>query len=160
MKKTTFIVLVLTLLFGLFEISSATEIQVSDEATIHVNVSLIPEIKITVSNNQWDIGPIGLNQKRELKNIQVTVGNVNTKVDILATEPVSGWKLGDTPGQDQFAVQANTVNVKTQNSVLFDKIDFYQSKAVDLSYQSPTKDTKGAKVDQSFIISFKASLAN
>jgi len=158
MKKNLLTLFVAALITGILSISSATE--VNETGIINVTVSLKPEIIIRLSSDKWDIGQIGLNQTKEVNGIKVSVGNIGTKVDIAATEPVSGWKLGDTPGDDQFVIKANGVILKTQNKTLFNKIEHYGSQSITLQYQSPTKDSKGAHIDQNFNISFKASIAN
>ncbi|ETR67436.1 MAG: hypothetical protein OMM_05135 [Candidatus Magnetoglobus multicellularis str. Araruama] len=141
---------VLSLLFGLFQVAFA-----ADEATteIAVSVSLTPEIKISVSESEWTIGAIGLNETITKNGIVVEVGNIETKVDISATDGESEWKLGNTPGENQFAVK-----VDGEALPLSKIMQPYDKPNVKLDYQSPTSDTIGANKSQDFKILFKASL--
>jgi len=141
---------VLSLVLGLFQVAFA-----ADEATteIAVSVSLIPEIKISVSESEWTIGAIGLNETITKNGIVVEVGNIETKVDISATNGVSGWKLGDTAGENQFAVKMDGEALPLSKIM-----QPYDKPTVKLDYQSPTSDKIGANKSQDFKILFKASL--
>ena len=127
--------------------------------TIAVTVSLQSEISVSVSPASWNLGPVALAATAGPQAATATVGNTTTALEILGANGAGGWMIGATAGADQFrvAVPSPALNLSTSYQELDAGVAPYGSKVFDLTYYSPTSDTKGAGENQGFDITVKAS---
>jgi len=148
--------IVLSLLCFLFLTARAFA---GDTASISVTVSLESVISVSVTPNSWGINSISLGSTTPSQTFEATVGNTATQLEIKGSDANGGWVIGNSADSDQFKVNCTdpALSLLSTYQVLDSGIAAYGSKSFGLTYSAPTTDTKGGGVDQSFIISLKAS---
>ncbi|MBP8132070.1 MAG: hypothetical protein KA184_21015 [Candidatus Hydrogenedentes bacterium] len=135
------------------------QVWAADTDTITVTVSLEAVISVSVSPNTWNIGAIALSGTNGPQSFTATVGNSATKLEIMGSNGAGGWTIGATPGADRFvvAVTSPAITLTTAYQTLEASVAAYGSKGFDLTYSAPVSDTKGGGVDQSCVVTLKAS---
>ncbi len=154
MKRGTLI-----LALALCLICTAGRVWAAETDAISVTVSL-ESISVSLDNNTWLIGPIGLNDSSVLATVTAeNDGNVDIDVDISATNGANLWNIGPAIGLDTFrvALADPAINLSTLDQDLVDSLAPAGTKAIDLTYYSPGTDGQGPGLDHSFTVTVSAS---
>jgi len=156
MKKAILMLMAAVCLLG-----AAGPIWAADTDTISVTVSLEETVSVSVTPNSWTIGAIGLSGTNGPTSFTATVGNTATKLEIMGSNGAGGWMIDATADEDQFvvAVTSPAITLTTAYQELDAGVAAYGSKDFLLTYSAPTRDTKGAGLDQGFTVTLKASVA-
>lgn len=127
--------------------------------TITVTVSLTEAISVSLDNNVWNIGSIGLSQSTSLATVTATNnGNVTVDLDIKGSNGAGGWSIGPQSADTfQVSVTSPALVLTTTDQALASALVVSGTKTINLNYQSPTSDSFGGGVDQGFSVTVTAS---
>ena len=157
MNKRT---LTLPLVIGLINMMGQAWAASSD--TIAVTVSLVETISVSVTPNSWNIGAVSLSSTSGPASFTATNdGNTTSTLDIMGADGSGGWIIGTPPGADRFevAVTAPAITLTKSYQQLAASLGIGADQDFQLTYKSPTSDSKGGGVNQGFTITVKASAA-
>jgi hypothetical protein len=131
-----------------------------------IGTLFITELGITVSPNSWIIGPRPLNAVLQSSPFTVAnAGNVSEDFLISGSDGAGGWLLSVAAGPDAFRVDVDRENdgsydfvlAKSEQTLATSVGSSGGSSALRLKYTAPASDTRGAGVDQHFIVTLRAS---
>jgi hypothetical protein len=129
---------------------------------ITVTVSMESIVSVSVSPDDWIIGPIGEGEDATQGSFTATNdGNVTEDLTITGADGANGWNIAAAAGVDEFAVQLDRgvggPMLETNPLPLTSSLAAAAGHAFTLDYAAPLSDTQGGGLDHSFPITITAS---
>lgn len=154
MKKIFIILAAVIMATALAQVTPVTK-------EVFVDVSLEPIVKLDISSSSINKGPVRVGSiDVDWTQLNYSVGNVPTVINMSSADAANGWVLGSQPGINTFAVEVQTEAgsvflTKTNQNILTARP--YGSGTLRFKYHAPTEDTLGARIPQGFPLKITAS---